>query len=150
MWKKTTTMRISRHPSPVQIMIDQNELDSVEYFRYLGSMITRGARRTRIATANAALGKKYNPFTSKFNLNLRMKLVKCYTWRTALSGAETWALRNVDQNYLESSEMWYWRRMETISWTDRVRNKEVLHRVNEERNILHTIKRRNANWSHFA
>jgi hypothetical protein len=27
-----------------------------------------------------------------------------------------------------------------------VGNKEVLHRVNEERNIVHTIKRRKANW----
>jgi hypothetical protein len=35
--------------------------------------------------------------------------------------------------------------MEKISWTDRVRNEEVLHRV-KERNILHTIKRRKANW----
>jgi hypothetical protein len=29
---------------------------------------------------------------------------------------------------------------------DRVRNKEVLHRVKKERNILHKIKRRKANW----
>jgi hypothetical protein len=36
--------------------------------------------------------------------------------------------------------------MEKISWTDRVRNEEVLHRVKEERNILHKIKRRKANW----
>jgi hypothetical protein len=36
--------------------------------------------------------------------------------------------------------------MEKISWTDRVRNEEVLHGVKEERNILHTIKRRKANW----
>jgi hypothetical protein len=36
--------------------------------------------------------------------------------------------------------------MEKISWTDRVRNEEVLHRVLEERNIVHTIKRRKANW----
>jgi hypothetical protein len=35
--------------------------------------------------------------------------------------------------------------MEKISWTDRVRNEEVLHRV-KERNILHTIKRGKANW----
>jgi hypothetical protein len=42
--------------------------------------------------------------------------------------------------------MWCWRRMEKISWTDHVRNEEVLHRVKEERNILHTIKRRKANW----
>jgi hypothetical protein len=36
--------------------------------------------------------------------------------------------------------------MEKFSWTDRVRNEEVLHRVKEERNILPTIKRRRANW----
>jgi hypothetical protein len=34
--------------------------------------------------------------------------------------------------------------MEKISWTDRVNNESVLHRVNEERNILHTIRRRKA------
>jgi hypothetical protein len=42
--------------------------------------------------------------------------------------------------------MWCWRRMEKISWTNRVRNEEVFHRVKEERHILHTIKRRKANW----
>jgi len=31
-----------------------------------------------------------------------------------------------------------------ISWTDRVRNEEVLHRVKEDRNILCTINRRKA------
>ena len=36
--------------------------------------------------------------------------------------------------------------MEKISWTDRVRNEEVLHRIKEERNTLHTVKRRKANW----
>ena len=36
--------------------------------------------------------------------------------------------------------------MEKISCTDRVRNEEVLHRVKEERNIIHTIKRRKDDW----
>jgi hypothetical protein len=82
---------------------------------------------------------------SKLDLNLRKKLVKFYTWSTALYGVETWTLRKADQKYLESFEMWCWRRMGKISWTDRVRNK-VLHTVKEERNALHKIKRRKANW----
>ena len=32
-----------------------------------------------------------------------------------------------------------------ISWTDHVRNEEVLLRVNEQRNILHEIRKRKAN-----
>jgi hypothetical protein len=34
----------------------------------------------------------------------------------------------------------------TFTWTRRVRNEEVLHRVKEERNIVHIIKRRKADW----
>ena len=36
--------------------------------------------------------------------------------------------------------------MEKISWTDHVRNEEVLLRVNEQRNILREIRKRKANW----
>jgi hypothetical protein len=95
--------------------------------------------------ARAAFNEK-NLFTSKLDLNLRKKLVKCYIWSIALCGAETWTLRKMDQKYLESFDMWCWRRMEKISWTDRVRNEEVLQKVKKERNIVHTIKRRKANW----
>ena len=34
---------------------------------------------------------------------------------------------------LEAFEMWIWRRMEKISWLDKVSNEEVLRRVNEDR-----------------
>ncbi|GFG32872.1 hypothetical protein Cfor_02490 [Coptotermes formosanus] len=92
--------------------------------------------------AKAAFNKKKTPFTSTLDLNLRKKLVKCYIWSTALYGAETWTLRTVDQKHLGNFEMWCWRRMEKSSWTDRVRNEEVLLRVSEERNILHEIRKR--------
>jgi hypothetical protein len=36
--------------------------------------------------------------------------------------------------------------MEKISWTDHVRNEEVLLRVKEQRNILHEICKRKAKW----
>jgi hypothetical protein len=77
------------------------------------------------------------------------KLLNSYIRDEVLYGAETCTLRKVDQKCLGSSEMWCWRRMEKIVWTDRVRNEEVLHGVEEERNILHTIKRREANWIRY-
>ena len=54
--------------------------------------------------------------------------------------------RAVHQKHLESFEMWFWRRREKISWTDHVRNEDVLLRVKEQRNILHEICKRKANW----
>jgi hypothetical protein len=140
-------MRISRQPYPIKIMIYQKQLENVEYFNYFGSMITNNARctreiKSRIAMTKAAFNNKKILFTSKLDLKLRKKLVKCYIWSIALYGAERWTLRKMDQKYLESFEMWCWRRMDKISWTDRVKNEEVLHRVKEERNILLAIKKK--------
>jgi hypothetical protein len=144
-------MRISRQPSPVAIMIDQKQLENVECFKYLGSILTNDGRctceiKSRISMAKAAFSRRKTLFTSKLDLNLRKKLVKCYIWGMALYGAETWTLRAADQKYLESFEMWCWQRIEKISWTDHVRNKEILLRVKEQRNILHEIRKGKANW----
>ena len=36
--------------------------------------------------------------------------------------------------------------MEKISWTDHVRNEDILLTVKEQRNILHEISKQKANW----
>jgi hypothetical protein len=72
------------------------------------------------------LNKKRTLFAGKMDVELRKKLVKCYIWSIGLYGAEIGTVRAVDQKQLESFELWCWRRMEKISWTDRVRNKEAL------------------------
>jgi hypothetical protein len=118
--EKTKVMRISRHPFPVKIMIEQKQLENVESFKYLGSILTNDGRctceiKSRIGMAKVAFSKKRALFTSTMDLDLRKKLVKCYIWSIALYGTETWMLWAVDQRYLESFEIWGWRRME-ISW----------------------------------
>jgi hypothetical protein len=42
--QKTKVAIISKQPSSGQIMVDQKQLENVEYFNYLGSMITNNAR----------------------------------------------------------------------------------------------------------
>ena len=65
--------------------------------------------------AKAVFNKQWALFTSTLDLDLRKKLAKCYIWNIALYGAGNWTIRAVDQKYLESFEMWCWRRMEKIS-----------------------------------
>jgi predicted GNAT superfamily acetyltransferase len=101
--------------------------------------------------AKAAFNNKKTLFTSKLDLNLSKKLVKCYIWSVALYGSETWTLGKVDRKYLESFEMWCWRRMEKISWTDRVKMEEVLRGVTKERRYYMQLnEERLLYWSHLA
>ena len=57
-----------------------------------------------------------------YYLNIRKKPINCYILSTALYGAKTWTLWNVDQKYLESFEIWSHRRMQKTSWNDPVRS----------------------------
>jgi hypothetical protein len=52
---------------------------------------TRGIK-SRTATVKAAFKRK-TLFTSKSDLNLRKKPVKCYIWSIALYGHDTWILQ---------------------------------------------------------
>jgi hypothetical protein len=70
--------------------------------------------------AKDTLNKNRALFTGKMDLELRKNLLKCYIWSITLYGAESWTFRAVDQKHWESLEMWCWRRMEKISWTDHV------------------------------
>ena len=61
--EKTKVMRISRQPFPVKILIDQKQLEDVESFKYVGSILTNGGRctceiKSRIAMDKAAFNKK--------------------------------------------------------------------------------------------
>ena len=148
--EKTKVMRISRQPSPVQTTA-QNQPENVKYFNYSGSMITDNVRWTRAITSRTVMAKtslnKQVLTSANWIKHVRNKLVKCYIWSIALHGSESWTLRTVDQKSLESFQMWCWRRMEKICWTDDVRNVEVLQRrVKKESNILQTIKTWKANW----
>jgi len=98
--------------------------------------------------AVTAFNMQKNFCTSKLNLNVRKKPTKCYICSTALCGAETWTLRRAEKKYLESFETWCWSGGE--GQLDRpCGSEEVLCRVKEARNSLHTIKRRKVNWNGY-
>jgi hypothetical protein len=83
------------------MIICQKQLGNVEYFKYLGSMITDDARcrceiKSRINMAKAAFNKKKALFASEVELNLRQKLVQYYIWSITLYDAETWTRQKVD------------------------------------------------------
>jgi hypothetical protein len=107
-------------------MASRKQQENVEYFKYVGILTTNDAKYTREIISRFAMAKatsnKKKTFHQQIGLRFVKKPINCYSWSIALCGAENWTLRKVDQKYLESFEMWCWRRIQKISWTDHVRN----------------------------
>ena len=60
-------------------------------------------------------------------------------------GAEAWTLRRSEQKQLEAFEMWIWRRMERVKWTDKIKSAVVLECVGIGKIMLKIIKKRKRN-----
>ena len=150
--KKTKVMRVSRNVgAKVSIIVNGKQIEQVESFKYLGSTMTEDGRcekevRIRIAMAKEAFNKRKELLTKNFKKGIKKKLVKTLVWSTLLYGSETWTLRKEEIRKLEAMEMWMWRRLEKISWTEKLTNEEVLKRVGEERQLVQLLRNRQKKW----
>ncbi|KAF0752817.1 THAP-type domain-containing protein [Aphis craccivora] len=109
--KKAKTMVVTKAKEipVVKLQVNNNLVEQVQQFKYLGSTIKSDGKcsieiRQRIAMAKRA-------FTQK---------------RVLLYGCETWTINEQDKKKLEAIEMWIWRRLLKISWTERKSNVDVL------------------------
>jgi len=150
--KKTKVMKIGKNlGEALHISINGVELEQVTQFKYLGSTLSEDGScgndiKCRIAMAKDAFTKHKILLTKNIRPNLKNRLIKALIWSVLLYGSETWTMKKADIRKLESCEMWMWRRVEKISWTERVTNEEVLRRVGEKRTMVDTVWKRKARW----
>jgi len=91
-----------------------------------------------------AFTKRKELLKGGLNRDIKKRIVKTVTWSTY--GAETWTMRKEDVKRIKALEMWIWRRMERISWTEHRKNEEVLKKVEEKRSLVDIIRIRQKNW----
>jgi hypothetical protein len=150
--KKTKSMLVSRRSGgTLCVKIDDQKVEQVSQFKYLGAMITEDGRsetevKVRIAMAKNTFSKRKELLIRKMSRKVKKKIVKTIVWSVALYGCETWTLRKEEVRRLDALEMWLWRRMEKISWTERRTNEEVLRIIEERKCLVDTIVKRKKNW----
>ena len=135
--KKTKTMIITKKDEKPKILttIDDTDIEQVTHFTYLGQEMTEDGRceseiKRRISIAKSTFSKMNKILTSRYiALDTRKRILQCYIWSTLLYGAETWTVGENMLKRLSAFEMWTYRRMLKISWTDKITNEEVLNRI---------------------
>jgi hypothetical protein len=118
--------------------LDGEEIEVVKDFSLLGSLIDRDGGCKREVKRRMALSKQAMVGLQKIwkdkNITLRtkMRLVKAMVFPVALYGCEAWTKTKAIKKKLDVTEMWMWRRMLRISWTEKRTNESVLEEIGEE------------------
>ena len=150
MQKKTKVMHIkgSRNTTEQHIHINGTQLENVQDFKYLGSTKSEDSTcskdiRTRIGMAKQKMVQLNNIWKDRgIATDLKLILLKCLVWPVMLYGCEAWTCRKADEKRLEAAEMWLYRRLLRIPWTDKRTNVSVLKELNASKKILETVNKR--------
>jgi len=149
---KTNSMVVAKTTGKViDIRIDGQKIQQVKRFKYLGSMITEDGRsiedvKARIGMAKVAFSNRKELLSRRMSKTVKKQMIKTLIWPVALYGCETWTLRKEEIDRLEAFEMWLWRRMERVSWIDKVTNVRMLEEIDEKRSLIISIMKRKKNW----
>ena len=136
--QKTKTMVVRRNGGGVvNITVDGKRIEQVKSFRYLGLIITEDGRsdvdvKSRIAMAKDAFNQRKDLLTRGLSSTLKKRMIKVMVWPVALYGSETWMLLQDEINRLQALEMWLWRGLKKRSWSDKIKNEEMLKRGEEK------------------
>jgi len=153
--KKTKTMIVDRergNNDVANIIVDGKTLEQVDKFVYLGHTITADGTseveiRKRIEIARQNFIKMGDVLASrKLKLETRKRLIKCYILSTLLYAAETWTFSKETWSRIEAFEMWMYRKMLKVRYTDHVTNEEVLRRAKAKRNLRSQIMKRKTKY----
>ena len=132
--KKTKCMVISKEQigKVCSINIDNNQIEQVDKFNYLGSILTSDGRcdediKRRISLAKDAFGKLSCIITNRsLTIDLRKRVINSYVIPILTYGSECWVISEAMKKKIDAVEMWFIRRLLKISWTERKTNEEVL------------------------
>ena len=148
--KKTKWLVVSKHGIDVQneLRVENDVVERVAQYKYLGCWANESwdltqEIRSRIEQSRSAFQKMSKILTCRaLSIPLRLRLLHCYVFSILLYGVEAWTLTEAMCRKLEAFEMWAYRRILKISWTDRVTNVEVLRRLNKQHEVINNVKKR--------
>jgi len=118
-----------------RILIQNELLEQVDTFPYLGSLITVDgectaefrARLNRGQAIGASLQKIWKSYS--IPISTKIRLMKAIVWPVATYGCESWTLRKNGETLLDAVEMKGLRKIPRVLWTATKTNEWVLNKA---------------------
>ena len=146
--KKTKVMHINSKDKHEPIIVNGDTLEYVLNMKYLGSVKESDGScsidvKTRIAMAKRKMVDLNNIWKDRgIPTKLKTQLLKSLIWPVMMYGCEAWTLRADELNKINAAELWFYRRLLRVSWTDKRTNESILKELNTKRLLLSEIEKR--------
>ena len=115
--------------------IDGETLETVADFIFWGSKITADGDCSHEIKRRLLLGRKVmtnldSIFKSRdITLPTKVRLVKAMVFPVVLNGSESWTMKKAEHQRIDAFELWCWRRLLRVPWTERRSNQFILKEI---------------------
>ena len=114
---------------------DGETVGTVADFIFGGSKITADGDCSHEIKRRLLLGRKVmtnlDSILKSRNITLPTKvcLVKTMVFRVVMCGCESWAVKKAEHQKIDAFELWCWRRLLRVPWTERRSNQSILKEI---------------------
>ena len=132
------------------VQMEEEKIDQVVKSKFLGSYITPAGDstcdiKTRIGQAKSVTNNMAEVWGSKdLSTKHKVRLAKALIWSVALYACETWTVRKQEEKMIDAFEMWLWRRVLKVKWTEKRTNEWVRRQagVQAQQGMLQEVRKR--------
>ena len=115
--------------------IDGETVETVADFIFLGSKITADCDCSHEIKRCLLLGKKVMTNLDSIlksrdiTLPTKVYLVKAMVFPVVMYGCESWTIKKAERRRIDAFELWCWRRLLRVPWTERRANQSILKEI---------------------
>ena len=131
-------MKIMASGSVTSWQIDEETMETVTDFIFLGSKITVDGDRSHEIKRHLLLGRKAMTNLSSMlksrdiALPTKVRLVKAMVFPVVMYGCESCTVKKAEHRRIDAFDLWCWRRLLRVPWTARRSNQSILKEINPE------------------
>ena len=131
-------MKIMASGPIASLQIGGETVETVADFIFLGSRITADSDCSPEIKRHLLLGRKVMTNLDSMlksrdiTLSTKVHLVKAMVFPVIMYGYESWTIKKAECQRIDTFELWCWRRLLRVPWTERRPNKSILKEISPE------------------
>ncbi|GFR89570.1 endonuclease-reverse transcriptase [Elysia marginata] len=144
--KKTKTMHIGRETKTLTITVGKAVLEQVSKYSYLGHMITEDVatlKEVQIRKTRQKFWENKELLRRNVGLNTKKRILACYIFSVFNYDCKAWTYSKTVQKKIQKFDMWCYRRLLNVPWTEKKTNNEIIKIVGVgEKRLQQLMKRK--------